>query len=479
MVYETIIALRYLGSRKKNHFISVITVISCAGVSIGVWALIVVIAVMAGFEGDLRSKILETYAHLLVDRPRGNFSGYAELVPQLEQLEHVQGASPFLRTEVMISSAINLAGVALKGIDGRHAGVVNRLDSALVEGRLEHLAAPEKIPRPSFSSSGLSRGGSGEPEPVGTPLGAVAVVQPGELARQAPAPDAAEDGAGLMPPLTFDTAGPDRVLPGLLIGAELKKSLLVLVGDEVSIVSPLGDLGPSGPIPRTRTFRVAGVFFTGMYEYDSKMVYATLGETQRFLGIGDEVSGIELRLDEPERTDVVAPRVSALLTRARQNLPELRLRDWKALNSSLFSALLLEKIAMFVILTLVTIVASFNIVASLIMVVLEKKKEVAILKALGTTDRGIARIFMTEGMLIGLVGMVLGVLGGVATCLLISRFGIPLDQDVYYIDRLPVELRALDIGLIALSALLISFLATLYPSRLAARLLPAEGLRHE
>ena len=129
--------------------------------------------------------------------------------------------------------------------------------------------------------------------------------------------------------------------------------------------------------------------------------------------------------------------------------------------------------------TLVTIVASFNIVASLIMVVLEKKKEVAILKALGTTDRGIARIFMTEGMLIGLVGMVLGVLGGVATCLLISRFGIPLDQDVYYIDRLPVELRALDIGLIALSALLISFLATLYPSRLAARLLPAEGLRHE
>ena len=278
-----------------------------------------------------------------------------------------------------------------------------------------------------------------------------------------------------MPPLVFDAPTARRVLPGVLIGAELKKNLLVLVGDEVTLLAPLGDLGPTGPIPRSRTFRVAGVFFTGMYEYDSKMLYVTLPEAQSFLGAGaDEVSGVELRADDPEGT-------GAMLTELRQLVAGrgLRVRDWRELNSSLFAALLLEKVAMFIILTLVTLVASFNIVASLIMVVLEKKREVAILKALGTTNGSIRRIFMTEGLLIGTIGMVFGVLAGVATCLAIAHVGIPLDQEVYYINRLPVELHVRDIALVAGSAVGMSLLATLYPARLAARLLPAEGLRHE
>lgn len=481
MVYETIVALRYLGSRKKNHFISVITVISCVGVAIGVWALIVVISVMAGFEGDLRGKILGTYAHLLVDQPKGNLGGWQSLLGPLEQARHVQGASPFLRSEVMISSSVNLAGVTFKGIDTRRAGVVNRLEESLVEGELAHLDQPERIPIPSFTSLRMAPGGGAGyamvPDGAAEGVGDGAAGGTGEETGTSTSTSTGEGTGGeeLMPPLALPSAEDEpRTLPGVLIGSELKKSLLVLVGDEVSIVSPLGDLGPSGPIPRSRTYRVAGVFFTGMYEYDSKMVYVTLPQAQEFLGVGDEVTGIELRVDDPDRSEQVSRAVAAELAR-----PGLRVRDWKSLNASLFAALRLEKVAMFVILTLVTIVASFNIIASLIMVVLEKKKEVAILKALGTSDRGIARIFMTEGVMIGVIGMVFGVLAGVGSCLAIASFGIPLDQEVYYINRLPVELHALDVTLIAASAVLISFLATLYPSRLAARLLPAEGLRHE
>lgn len=277
-----------------------------------------------------------------------------------------------------------------------------------------------------------------------------------------------------MPRLILPGPEEPRRLPGVVIGSELKKNLLVLIGDEVTILSPLGDLSPAGPIPRSRTFRVAGAFFTGMYEYDSKMVYVTLPEAQAFLGLGDEVSGIELQASDPDATGGLVKKIGAML-----HGQGLRIRDWKTLNANLFAALLLEKVAMFVILTLVTIVASFNIVASLIMVVLEKKKEVAILKALGSSDQGIRRIFMTEGLLIGTIGTLFGLLAGVATCWAIGRFGIPLDREVYYIDRLPVEMHALDIAIIGASAVVISFLATIYPARLAARLLPAEGLRHE
>jgi len=512
MAFETRIALRYLGSRKKNHFISVITVISCAGVAIGVWALIVVLAVMAGFEGDLRGKILETYAHLLVDRKGGTLSGYQELVPRLREAEHVKGVSPFLRTEVMISSLTNLSGVTLKGVRSGPAGQVNRLATTLTEGRLEYLDRPEDIPAPSFGSappppprraSPPNEGGGGEEEPgqaLGNARPGVAVergvsaagTDPDAARPAAPAGSGADDSgtpdavagaaagapaaaAPLMPPLMLDAPATRRVLPGVLIGTELKKNLLVLVGDEVTLLAPLGDLGPTGPIPRSRTFRVAGVFYTGMYEYDSKMVYVTLPAAQAFVGArSDEVSGVELRADDPEGTPSILAELRALLAGR-----DLRVRDWRELNKSLFAALLLEKVAMFVILTLVTLVASFNIVASLIMVVLEKKKEVAILKALGTSDGSIRRIFVTEGLLIGVIGMVFGVLAGVATCLVVSHVGIPLDQEVYYIDRLPVELHARDIILVAASAVGMSLLATLYPARLAARLPPAEGLRHE
>ncbi len=485
MGYETAIALRYLGSPKKNHFISVITVISCAGVAIGVWALIVVLSVMAGFEEDLKGKILDTYAHVLVDKPKGGVTGYGEVAERLDRLPHVLGASPFLRTEVMISSVTNLAGVTLKGVIPSRAAKVNHLRGKLVEGELGYLEHPAKIPAPTFyppqgpraddAKRPSAPGGGGEAEPTSgldqarhvEPVGAGNGTQGGGVVHET---DDAEE--PLMPPMALPDVTSTRVLPGVVIGAELKKSLLVLVGDEVTILSPLGDLGPTGPIPRSRTFRVAGVFYTGMYEYDAKMVYVLLGEAQAFLGVGDEVTGIELRTDDPESSDQVVPEVRAAA-------PGLRVRDWRVLNASLFSALLLEKVAMFLILALVTIVASFNIVASLVMVVLEKKREVAILKALGATDRDIGRIFVSEGLLIGLLGMALGVVAGVASCWAIATLGIPLDREVYYISQLPVKMHALDIAAVAGLAVVISFVATMYPARLAARLLPAEGLRHE
>ena len=262
-------------------------------------------------------------------------------------------------------------------------------------------------------------------------------------------------------------------LPGVLIGRELKRNLLVTVGDVVQLVSPLGDLGPTGPIPKARPFRVAGVFYTGMYEYDTKIVYTSVVEAQRFLDLGDEVTGIEVKVAR----DTVHDTGALLAPLAAAVGGERRVRDWRELNRNLFAALKLERIAMFVILGFVVMVASFNIVSNLVLVVLEKAQEIAILKSLGASDLGVLRVFVVQGLVIGAIGTVVGAAGGLATCGYIARFGIPLDPEVYYIDALPVVFNPTEIVLTCAGAVLTAFLATLYPAWQAARLTPVEGLR--
>ncbi|HEX4449835.1 MAG TPA: FtsX-like permease family protein, partial [Kofleriaceae bacterium] len=266
-----------------------------------------------------------------------------------------------------------------------------------------------------------------------------------------------------------------QALPGILVGRELVKQTHLYQGEEVRVVSPLSD--PSNPdatgtpIPFNRDYRVAGIFFTGMYEYDLKYVYVSLDSFQEFLDRGDSVDGIEVRITDPDNTEV-GDRIRTALG------PSYSVKSWKELNRSLFSALKLEKIAMFVVLGIVILVASFSIVGNLIMVVVEKQREIALLKTLGATDNSVMQLFAIQGLLIGLIGTTLGVLFGLGACYLGKHYHIPLNPNVYYIDRMPIHVEASSVIVTFLAGVVISIAATFYPAMLAAQIRPAAGIRH-
>ncbi|RMH44201.1 MAG: FtsX-like permease family protein [Deltaproteobacteria bacterium] len=264
-----------------------------------------------------------------------------------------------------------------------------------------------------------------------------------------------------------------NALDGVLVGRELVKLLHMYVGQEVVLVSPLGQMTPAGPAPRSKPYRVAGVFYTGMYEYDTKFIYVELGSLQRFLSMGDEVNGIEIRVVDRDRTDGVKRAIAAALG------PAYHVEDWKEINRNLFSALELEKVAMFLVLAIIILVASFSIIGNLIMVVVEKAREIALLKTLGSTDQGIMKIFVVQGFFIGAVGTAIGVTNGLLACWAGKVWGLPLNPDVYYIDRLPIAVEWPAVVAVAAAGVLISVLATIYPAYLAARVQPVDGLRYE
>ncbi|MCG6946542.1 MAG: lipoprotein-releasing ABC transporter permease subunit [Deltaproteobacteria bacterium] len=414
MSYELFIGLRYLKAKRKQTFVSLITFISIAGVMVGVTALIVVIAVMNGFKEDLRDKILGVTSHVVISRFDGNISKYDEVRAKVEEVSGVNAATPFIYTQVMISSRKAISGAVLRGIEPKTASKVINLPKNLRAGSLEELEAEKK------------------PEGM-------------------------------------------RSTPGIILGNELARNIGVSRGDPVTVISPLGRLTPLGRVPRSQTFRVAGIFDSGMYEYDSTIAYVSLWAAQRFLGIGDRVTGIEVRVDEIYEAD----RVAKAIGKALDGYPYWS-RDWMRMNKNLFSALKLEKIVMFIILTLIILVAAFNIVGTLIMVVIEKTRDIAILKSMGATRSSIMKIFMIEGAVIGLVGTLLGLLGGYTLCKLLATYKfIELPSDVYYISTLPVQMNPLDVALIALAAIVITLAASVYPAWQASRFDPAEAIRYE
>ena len=420
------------------------TFISIVGVSIGLWALIVVLSVMHGFESDLRDKILRTNAHIVIEpeEAAGTIGDYVSLTDRLRDMDAVSEAQAFAHGEVMMTSQTNIAvNVIVKGMDPSDLRASEQLQGRISPGSAKWLETPEMM-----LSDRL----------------------------RYPLQTRKDSLLGLEAPDTALPADNAAVIPGVLLGAELALNLGVEVGNDIQLISPDGDVGPTGLRPKLRSFRVAGIFKTGMYEYDQKMAYVSITDAQRFFGLGGDVNRVELRLNAAERID----EVRALVDEALAGQPHaLRAADWRERNKSLFSALQLERLVMFIVLGFIVLVASLLIVSSLVMLIVEKAREIAVLKALGASGGRVVRIFLLIGAVIGGIGSASGVTLGVATCLAIETFGIPLPQE-YYINKLPVDLDWSEVAVVGLAGFLVCIIATVYPAREAAALKPVEGLRH-
>ncbi len=454
-------ALEYgLGATKRSPTM-LMTAISMGGVAVGVLALTVVLSVMSGFEADLKNKIIGTNAHAVVLKYGTEFKEWPEIAQKVREVRGVTGVTPFILNEVMISSDQNIGGALVKGIDPETVAQVANLPANMKEGRLDWLTHPESIPR---VMPGAGEGGALD----GTLHGAA----PAGSASKDPAAPTEDD---ILKPKGAAPADPNANMPGVVLGKELAHSLKVMVGDRVNVVSPLGgELGPTGPMPKSRPFKVAGIFFSGMYEYDAKFAYIAIPEAQKFFGLGESVTGLELKTDDIDNTR----QITKSILNAVDGYP-YRTKDWGEMNKNLFSALRLEKLVMAVILAFIVLVACFNIVSTLIMMVLEKSKEIAILKSMGATDTSVMKIFVLEGLIIGLIGTVVGLILGYWACKFVEVVGIRLDAEVYYIDKLPVRIDGLQFAAVAFLAVLLSYLATIYPATRASRLPPVEGLRNE
>jgi lipoprotein-releasing system permease protein len=455
--FASYVAARHVRARKSG-FLTLISGLSIFAVALASFSLSGAISVMGGFSSDLKRKILGNNAHIVIDTTSQSAWGdYHDVLDAVHAVPGVVGATPVVQGEVMASSSSNLAGVIVHGIDPATIGNVIDLRKNIeapvkVEDKLAYLEHPEMLQHiPADEVIGIGSGGE-------------------EYTKGPELPPLGDD---LDPAVAAVVAAPP-LRPGLVIGRELAKTLHVYVGDEVTLVSPLGDLGPMGVMPKTRRYRVAAIFYSGMYEYDATHVYMTLDEAQSYFATPGKVTSVEVKVDDAENADRLTPKVEAAIARA-----DLRVRDWREINKNLFSALKLERIATFVILSIEIIVASFCIVCTLLLMMAEKAKEIAILKALGATDGAILRTFMTEGVIIGGIGTLLGVSTGLALCTGLAWFGLRLDPDVYYIDRLPINVSGWDFTAVTLAAITICTVATIFPAKQAAALRPVDGLRYE
>jgi lipoprotein-releasing system permease protein len=422
------------------------TALSVGGVGVGVMALIIVLSVMSGFEEDLQNKILGAHSHVVVSKYAGRLTNYRQIMEQIAKVPGVVGQTPSIDNPVMVLADDEVQGIVLKGIDPETVGSVLDLRmNMLPGGSLDNLETPGKIvPRRS-----LGLGTKTQPEPEEDEEVDEIIGKPKQGAEQ-------------------------KVLPGIVLGRELATILRVVVGDRVNIVSPQGaELGPAGLIPRSRAYRVAGIFYSGMYEYDAKFAYILLDEAQKLFS-SDGPTGIELKVADVDD----ARRISAQVSRELGGYP-YRARDWGEIHRNIFSALRLEKLVMGIILSIIIIVAAGLIVATVIMLVLEKRKEIAVLKALGVSDGGIVKIFLAEGLQIGVAGGLLGLFSGLSWCYFILKVGIKLDPSVYYIPNLPVKIEPVQTALAVVIAVLVTYLASIYPALKASSVEPVEGLKAE
>ncbi len=525
--FELQVAARMLRA-KKSGFLTVIGLLSVLAVSFSSCTLSTTLSVMGGFRADLQQKILGNHAHVVVDREYGTFEEWQAALTTVRGVEEVSGATPYVSGEVMLTSAIEAPGGGeLRGIDPSTIGQATDLERNMEEGSLDYLIHPELLVDLSLEQlrEGLvspdaaptrdapdafdlaerpmrddAESASGLVDEIDRILGSMETPDAGVLAPSNANAQAArtqrereldeEIGAllgidsshveigsagrdliGELPPQE-PAARPD-VLPGLVLGRELARSMRLHVGDEVTVISPNGDLGPTGPLPRTRAFRVAGIFYTGMFEYDMQMAYTDLATAQSFLRAGEGISGIEIRVRDWTRADEISNQVRTALHRQ-----DLRIRSWREVNRNLFGALELEKLAMFITLGIAILVASFCIFAALVLMVQEKGREVGILKAMGAEDNAIVRIFLYQGFFVGLFGAGTGLGLGYLVCFAAEHFKfIRMNPEVYYIDRLPVNVDPIEFVWVGIASVIVCVIATVYPAILGSRLKPVDALR--
>lgn len=573
--FELIVALGHLRGRKSGY-LKIMTLVVLLAITMANWTLPTVLSVMGGFGDDLKQKILDATAHVLVDAERpdldlpespaaadldhlaGQLRDFADtkvvvmsaardeaervsnelarrgidrarmevrvkrgtsrrgvrVVPadderalrdydavarRIASIRGVAGVTPFIDADVMLASQTNIAAVVLKGVDTRtmgdviHIGTIERPGASRAEEAttdeaqrlalakaLDYLDHPEKILpdvleeqqrrlRRFLMESGIDAGldaGAERAETgpvVGQPFhvspdGGVSPLPPRPQAEPAPRAGDQEPGE------------PQQTLPGVIVGRELAKTLRIFVGDEVNVVSPLGGMGPLGPIPKSRPYRIAGVFYSGMYQDDAKNAYVRLDVAQRFLGMEGRVSGLRIRVDDIERAGLVAERIE------RELGPRYRVRSWEDVNANLFSALRLEKIAMFALYSVFFIICAFLIASTLTMMVLEKRRGIAVLKTLGASNLRLGAVFMLQGVVAGVVGTISGQIAAFVACIGLGNF-VEIQPEVYYIDRLPVAIEPLEFATVAVLALLTAAVATVLPLAATVALRPVDGLR--
>lgn len=405
--FEWFVSLRYLRAKRKQKFISLITLISILGVAVGVMALIVVLSVFTGFTEGLRDQIIGVNAHALVQQVGSPITAPDQVTATIEAMNGVEATTPYIYGQALISSTRHSTGVVLRGIEANSALRVLGIGEKMVIGQLGDLNKPGEV-------------------------------------------------------------------PPIILGQDLARQLQVGVGDKIRLISPNGPLSPMGVLPRIRTCMVVGIFETGMFEYDSTIGYINLDTARSLTDLQQGVHGIEIRVRNIDTANQVATAIQEALGQ------DYSVRDWMQLNRNLFAALKLEKFGIFIALNLIILVAALNIISALIMMVMEKNRDIAILKSMGATTKAIMRIFFYQGMVIGLAGMTLGMASGLGLCALLKRYKIiELPSNVYPMSTMPIKVVPLDVTLIAVSALLITLIATLYPSWKASRIRPAEALSYE
>lgn len=411
--FELLVGLRYTHAKRSNHFISFISIVSMAGIALGVMALIVVLSVMNGFQEELRTRILGVAAHLEISGPADRLTDWRDVLAQSKQNKHVMAGAPYVNSQGMLANGDMVRGAIIRGIQPELENQVADFAQHMKAGKLSDL-------------------------------------KPGEF--------------------------------GIILGAELARVLNVFPGDTLVLLSPQGNITPAGVMPRVKQFTVTGIFEAGMFEYDSGLALISLQDAQKLLRMGEDVSGVRLKLDELFRAPFVTRELSKSLN------GEFYLTDWTQSHANFFRAVAIEKRMMFLILLLIVAVAAFNIVSTLVMAVTDKQSDIAILRTLGARPGSVMAIFMVQGAFIGVFGTLLGVSSGVLLALnletvvpIIERMaGMDLfPAEVYYINQLPSKLVWGDVGVIAGVSLLISLVATIYPSWAASRINPAEALRYE
>ena len=407
MKFEIFIALRYLLAKRRQAFISLISLISTLGVAVGVMALVIALALMTGLQGELRDRILGSMAHVYVWKT-GGIADYKAEVEKLQAMAGVVGAGPAILGKALITSGRGEAFISLKGVDPALEQNVTDIKQAIQQGSVDALAS----------------------------------------------------------------ASPDDP-PGILLGRELAQQLGVGVGESVTLLTPQGTLTPMGMLPRQRPARVVGIYSLGLYEYDAQFGFVSLEFAQRLMG-RDSAELIELKVTDIFQSGQIAERIPQELG------PGYVAQDWQDMNQNLFSALWLEKMAISITIGLIVMVAALNIIASLILLVMEKSRDIAILKTMGTSSRRVMAIFMMQGLIIGVIGTTIGAVAGLALCWVLDRYQlIRIPMDVYQVSYVPFIVQPFDFAVVIVSAILICFLATIYPSRQASRLEPIQALRFE